>query len=325
MLFQKGNPLEYDMPAPFSRRDRKITLATGHVSQSTELGPYYIDMRPVLPYYSGFNYGQFDDKGVPMCGFGSFAEYRPVNIAQYGFILHDIYWHNKKNKEAFEIMQLCFRWFENNKIIKKETVYWATPTPIKKYNLEGGYASSMAQGEVISFYLRMFQLTGDVSILETAKQAYEFLKFDVSQGGVRFVDKDGNLWLEEYPSKKPSMVLNGFIYAIFGLFDLYRVTGENEIKKEFDACIKTLKENIPKYDLGFWTIYDQYSKDLVSLYYQKNVYVPQLAVLYTITGDPFFLKFKNKWEKMITPGNLMFVEVMYRIRPRWQKFLNFLK
>jgi hypothetical protein len=174
----------------------------------------------------------------------------------------------------------------------------------------------MAQGEAISLYLRLYQALGRPGLLDTAMKSYVFMTRSTSNGGVRRYDEQGNLWFEEYPSNPPSYVLNGFIYAVFGLYDLYRVTGDPRVKADIDACIDTLVRKLPSYDSGYWSNYDLQKRELVRYYYQKNVHVPQLAVLYELTREPLFRKYKNRWQKQLSPLNFLFVRIMYRVRPR---------
>ena len=89
------------------------------------------------------------------------------------------------------------------------------------------------------------------------------------------------------------------------------------VKKNIDLCINTLKKNIHKYDAGFWSRYDLLKHELVRYYYQKNVHVPQLEVLYKLTKEPLFLKYKQKWENNLSPINYLFVKLMYRIEYRF--------
>ena len=145
------------------------------------------------------------------------------------------------------------------------------------------------------------------------------MHFDVKDGGVRRYDNDGNLWLEEYPTNEPSLVLNGFIYALFGLYDLFRVTNLERVKEDIDLCVKTLRENISKYDTGYWSLYDQLHGELVKYYYQKNVHVPQLEALYDLTREDIFNHYAVKWKKTVTPVNFAFVQIMYRVLPRYRK------
>ena len=179
----------------------------------------------------------------------------------------------------------------------------------------------MTQGEVISFYLRMYQITNNQALLDTALSAYDFLKIEYKDGGTRRYDENGYLGLEEYPSVSPSYVLNGFIYALFGLYDLARVSKNEEVKSDVENSIESLKNNISKYDVGYWSVYDRQKQELVKVYYQKNVHIPQMEALYQLTNLDVFKHYKNKWEKNLNPINILFVNLMYRIRPRIRKLL----
>jgi len=297
--------------------NKKIKLNVGTVSLAEELGSYYIDMRPAIIHYTDNIWGgKFDENGVPLCGSVDGFIYFPINIAQYGFILH-AEWLETKSENTLITLKNCINVLESLKSEKNGTFVWHHNHYEAKYKIDSPWASAMAQGEVISFYLRMYQILKNAFLLDTAIKAYEFLKFDYKDGGVRRIDNNGYLWFEEYPSNPPSYVLNGFIYTIFGLYDLYRVTQRTDVKKDIDLCIETLKSNLHKFDAGYWSYYDLLKKELVRYYYQKNVHVPQLEVLYLLTNEPVFDKYKRKWEKTVTPINYLFVQIMYRVKYRF--------
>ncbi len=305
---------------------KKITLSLGTVSLEKELGCYYIDMRPAIVHYTNNIYnGRFDENGVPQVGVGNGKfEYFSINIAQYCFMLHADYLETGDTKKM-EILEKCISKIEEIKVVKDDCAIWYHSHD-NRYNLPSKWASAMAQGELISLYLRLYQIKHDESYLNTAIQSYNFLKkYEVKDGGARRYDDNGDLWFEEYPSNPPSYVLNGFIYTIFGLFDLYRVTGRQDVKQDIDACIKTLKNNLHKFDSGYWSNYDLLYKELVRYYYQKNVHVPQMQILYQLTGEEIFRKYAVKWEKNICGINYMFVKIMYRVRPRLQKIIKKIK
>ncbi|MBA3900372.1 MAG: hypothetical protein H0X62_09220 [Bacteroidetes bacterium] len=305
--------------------DKKIKLNLGTVSLAKELGTYYIDMRPAIIHYTENIWGgKFDEQGVPMISIKKKHIYFPINIAQYGFMLHAD-WLISKDDSILETLKNCLNSLEREKTETEDTCVWWHHENNIRYGIQAPWASAMAQGEVISFYLRMYQILNQEHLLNTAIKAYNFLKIDFKANGVRRYDNNGDLWFEEYPSEKPSFVLNGFIYAIFGLYDLYRVTGMQDVKDDIDACITTLKNNIEKFNVGYWSLYDLQKKELVRYYYQKNVHVPQMEVLYLLTQEPVFLKYKEKWEKQITPLNFLFVKLMYRIKPRLQKLKQMAK
>lgn len=303
---------------------KNITLGLGCVSWNKELGPYYIDMCPAEVHYTSNLYGGgFDKNGVPMTMAKNAPQYFITNIAQYCFILHAQYCA-QKDESKHENLRNCMAVLEQEKIEDGDNAYWAQKYYCERYHIPAPWVSSMAIGEAISIYLRMYQLENNPSYLQTAEKAYSFLKKTYEEGGVRRYDENGYLWFEEYPSNPPSYVLNGFIYTLFGLIDLYRVTQRLDVKSDIDECFKTLKDNLHRFDSGYWSNYDLRYKELVRYYYQKNVHVPQMEILYKLTGEPIFLHYKNKWEKNITALNYLFVKIMYRVRPRMQRLKKML-
>lgn len=299
---------------------KKIRLKTGTVSLSQNLGTYFIDMRPAIIHYDNNIWGGiYDNNGVPMCrdSKGNLF-YSPVNVLQYGLILHAMFDENQ-NSKTLQTLKQCIHVLDQIKSEKDDHCVWYYHQMEERYHIHPPWASAMAQGEAISLYLRMYQLEKNEAYIETAVKSYNYLKLDYSNGGVRRLDQDGNLWFEEYPSEKPSFVLNGFIYTIFGLYDLFRVTQDTGVKSDIEACIDTLKMNLHKYDVGYWSVYDLLKRELVHYYYQKNVHVLQLEILAELTGEPIFMKYKNKWEKTLNPMNYLFVQFMYRLQPRIQR------
>ena len=295
---------------------RDITLPLGHVSTAETLGAYYIDMRPALVHYTDNLYGgSFDENGVPMTAGSEGPLYSPVNIAQYGFMLHAD-WLETGSAETMATLERCLAVLEELKTEDERHCVWWHGYRDRRYDIEPPWASAMAQGELVSLYLRLWQALARPSLLETASKAYRFMQVPIEAGGIRRWDERGNLWLEEYPSREPSLVLNGFIYALLGLYDLYRVGREPEVQQDINMCIDTLLARLPEFDSGYWSLYDLQKRELVRYYYQKNVHVPQMAVLAALTGNEVFATYKERWERQITPLNYLRVRVMYRLRPR---------
>lgn len=298
---------------------KDITLGLGNVSLSENLGAYYIDMRPAIVHYTDNLYGgSFDANGVPMNTVAEGREYLPVTIAQYGFMLHAD-WLESGSAETMATLEHCLAVLEELKDEDDQRCVWWHRHYEERYGIEPPWASAMAQGELISLYLRLGQALERPGLMNTARKAYRFMQVPVEEGGVRRRDERGYLWLEEYPSKQPSLVLNGFIYALFGLYDLYRVSGDENVKRDIDACIETLVARLPDFDSGYWSNYDLQKRELVRYYYQQNVHVPQLAVLEGLTGDPVFTHYRQRWERQLTRLNYLRVQIMYRVRPRMNR------
>jgi hypothetical protein len=299
---------------------KDIVLPLGDTTLNEKLGVYYIDMRPSIVHYTESIYdGTFDENNVPMCGDGKGGfYYSVVNICQYCFIIHAQYLDNEKDNEL-RILKNCLDKLESLKYEDDLIAKWDINYFNSRYKLSPPWVSAMDCGEVLSFYLRMYQILNDENLLSTSKKIFNFLKIDARNGGVRRIDENGCLWFEEYPSNPPSYVLNGFIYTIFGLFDLYRVSKDLEVKKDIDECINTLKKNLYRFDAGYWSNYDLLHKELVRYYYQKNVHVPQLDVLFKLTGESIFDYYRKKWNSNLTFVNFLFVKIMYRVKPRLLK------
>lgn len=294
-----------------------IQIHCANFNSSSQLGAYYLNMEEAFEQYDNGVFGDFDEQGIPMVGWGKQAIYSSVNIAQYGFILHDK-WLKNPIDEYLQVLTSCL-----NKLIELEShegelIFWRENYSSERYNLSANWASAMASGECLSFYLRMYQITNNSVLLEKAKKIINGFDIPTSKNGIVYYDKDGDLWLEEYPSKPASRVLNGYIYALLGLVDYYRVTEDSRVKEKIDACFITLEKNISLFDAGYWSYYDLYYKELVKYYYQKNVHVPLLEVLYKLSGKKIFKHYAKKWKKNTHPLNTFFVQIMYRVWPRWQ-------
>jgi uncharacterized protein YyaL (SSP411 family) len=156
----------------------------------------------------------------------------------------------------------------------------------------------MAQGLAISVLLRAYQLTGDKKYFESAEKAYKVFEVDIVDGGVRFVDEEDNAWIEEYAILPPPHVLNGFIFALFGIYDFYRVTKDENVLKLFDKEIKTLEKNIHKYDTGYWSLYNLLDKNPATKSYHE-LHIKQLNVLYKLTNRMIFNEYAMRWEKYL--------------------------
>lgn len=298
-----------------------LTLPLGHVSSERKLGKFYQDFTQAMCHFEDNYFGEFDDKGIPMSGFGDEAVYNQIYIVQYGIIAHDLVVEGKDVELNKKRLKVCVRWLVENEEEHLGTAIWRNHFPNPRYGLESGWISGMYQGQIISLLLRYNQMFGeDEAMLKRAFSIFHSLDISYEDGGVKRYDKNGLLWFEEYPSKEPSFVLNGFIYTVLGLYDLWRVTQDPEVKKVIDSCVKTLKESIHLYDSGYWSVYDQSKKELATRYYHQNIHIPLMEVLHSLTGEEIFDSYHKRWKKQLNSGFSRFwVKVMYRIQPRIRK------
>ena len=128
------------------------------------------------------------------------------------------------------------------------------------------------------------------------------------QNNCIYVDEQGDTWIEEYPLAKPACILNGFIYALFGVFDFYKKTGNDEAKKLWVKGITTLKHNLEKYNLGCWSRYDLFDGMPATPFY-NTVHVKQLNALFDITADQFFKEYSNRWDTVSCPLKIRIIRI----------------
>ena len=296
--------------------DNSLNLGVGNISNEPFLGEYYQDISPSVVHITRGIFASLDENGIPYCINGNQKKYAPVITIQYGLICYDLLLRNINVEKNSEIIKKCLNWLDDNKEEFKDSIVWRSDAN-SQYNLPEGWISGMYQGQAISLYLRAYQLYNDESYLITAEKIYNSFKYDYNEGGFKRVDKQGCVWFEEYPSATPSYVLNGHIYSIFGILDLYRVTKREEIKELWDSCVHALEVNLPKYDVWYWSVYDQLKEQLVSYYYQKNVHIPLMKIMYLLTSKEIFNKYAVKWERNLNnPVHNFIVKIMYRVQPR---------
>ncbi|XP_034839949.1 D-glucuronyl C5-epimerase [Maniola hyperantus] len=171
-------------------------------------------------------------------------------------------------------------------------------------DLRPGWHSAMSQGHAISVLSRAYHRSGDASYLRAAQRALYLLDVPSHSGGVKAMWMDKYLWYEEYPTKPPLFVLNGFIYTLLGLYDLHVIEGENSIslaKKMFEDGMISLKALLPLFDTGSGSFYDLRHFTLgvspnIARWDYHATHVNQLYLLAGLDPDPILINTAKRWE-----------------------------
>lgn len=272
-------------------------------------GDYDININQVKDYYLDFSTKadyttKFDRNGVMMLDYkGKLGvRYNPCAIAQYGLGLLSCYLSAKKKLFLDNAITQAKWLVENLKIDKNGIGRWVYDkkfTTNSEGNLFPDFVSSIAQGQGISFLLRIYIITKERCFAETAKAAFKLFFIDVHQHGVQNRDEQGNIYLEEWPTDRVSCILDGFMYAIFGVYDYWKIMEEAEAENLFWQCIQTLKIILPAFDLGYWSRMDMYiqKRKLPASAFYHNVHIHQLKALYLLTKEELFLEYSQRWKK----------------------------
>lgn len=212
--------------------------------------------------------------------------YFSIGIFQYGLGSYDLYLQTKDNLYIKKLLS-CAEWAIEN---QQSNGGWIT---FEYDNREQPY-SSMAQGEGISLLIRAYIATGENKYLDCAHKAKDFMLLSLNNGGTTRYDGQ-DVYLLEYTYD--SVVLNGWIFSLWGLYDYCLFFDDTETKKVLDATLETLKKKLPDFDIGYWSKYDD-GKRITSPFYHR-LHIAQLKVMYDLTGDAIYKEYADKWEKYL--------------------------
>lgn len=157
---------------------------------------------------------------------------------------------------------------------------WVHKRPfVHTFPLKPPWLSGMAQGEAASLLVRVFLETGVERYAEAARRALLPLALDVVDGGVRAL-LGGRSFPEEYPTVPSSFVLNGGMFAMWGLYDVGVGLGDPDVLGAFHEAVDTLAENLHRWDLGYWSRYDLFPHPVpnVASSFYHNLHVKQLQI-----------------------------------------------
>lgn len=244
-----------------------------------------------------------DDQGVILLDYkGALGlQYNPNAIAQLALGYYDEILSDKDYCKEFYTQASYF--LNNGRTIKDDVLLWEYNFPFENREYqEAPWRSALAQGQGISVCLRAYRISQNEGYLEAAKKAFNSFRYLACEhpGGV-LADSRGYSWLEEYIFNPPNHVLNGFVWALWGVRDYAIFFNDKYACKLWDTCIKTLHDNLCHYDAGFWTSYDlahlngiEYPVMPASVYYQR-LHCVQMEAMYRLTGENIFKYFAEKW------------------------------
>lgn len=274
---------------------------------------YYLDFSAKLNYK-----GPFDQFGRPLLDYKGKVgiQYNPCAIAQYG--LGALYEFGKSgSKRSLEISLSMSDWLTEHitYVADGNRLYvWLYDFDLDAYEIKAPWQSALSQGQGISLLSRMHAITGNRKYLDTALRAFQSFLIDVEKGGVRRAIDSGVVF-EEAPTRRLSCILDGFIFSLLGLSDLYIFQHQAIAFHEMNHAIETLERILPQYEMRFWSradLYNERPKMIASPFYHK-LHIQQLKVLYRITNKDVFKIYSDRWNEYATNRLYFFAAMIYKI------------
>jgi hypothetical protein len=243
----------------------------------------------------------FDSNGIPKVYYPKLkaAFYNPVRIASHANWLYRQGNNPEKGGDNFKTFLKYADWLKDNlKIMHYQGrtygiweyhFYWET------YHLAPPWRSGMAQGAGLNALGHAYLITKDIRYLSAAKYALNAFLIDVKNGGVTYQDTEEDWWIEEYigADGRQSRVLNGAIYALLGVYEFWKSTGDEVAFEVYRKGLNGIRKQLPKYDMGWWSYYDAIGSIATSKYHQ--VHIELTRDLFEISREEIFLRYSERW------------------------------
>ena len=162
--------------------------------------------------------------------------------------------------------------------------------------------SGMAQGQALSLFVRLYEQTGDERWRTAADGTWaSFLQHRDGALPWQTMVEDGFLFFEEYAGNQPPLlVFNGHVFALFGLYDYWRLTRDETTRLYMDGAATTAIHIMPRIrvpgGVSYYCVQDPYCQ---SPLWQNTAYHVihswQLDTLARLTTDDRF----SEWARLL--------------------------
>jgi heparosan-N-sulfate-glucuronate 5-epimerase len=250
---------------------------------------YYNDMRDIA-----------GDRGPPRTALAAFksmtAERRrahPIGIAQFGLGAWQL---AAVDARWLEVVSVVSEWIASE-LDSEGRIAFGFAFP-HTYRLEPPWYSAMAQGEAASLLVRAADSLDRAEFAHAAQCSVSPLLSPTSP--VVAVTDYGPV-LQEYPTDPPAHVLNGWIFALWGLYDVATAGGERarDARDAFSDGVEALVARLRLYDTGWnWSRYDLFPHPIVhvtSPFYHR-LHIEQLRAMHDLDSRPVFAETADRWE-----------------------------
>jgi hypothetical protein len=253
-----------------------------------------------------------DSRGVPVVTRNGESYYNPVTLAQFALKLHGL----GEEKRFLNVARVLLESQGANGALGYPFAYSHYLCPTRPFPV--GWVSGMAQGQALSVFARAYVLSGDTAFLQAGERAFEVLQRLTSEGGCRTdagrLDSalSNFIFFEEYPTEPQSYTLNGFLFAIIGIYDwswLNSFVGGKSCAAEdcFRSCVNTVGVLLPYFDINGFSVYDlgyiTFKSNKKFSFKYHACHVMQLHALNSLVENDVLKHYESKWTCALTKRN----------------------
>lgn len=258
------------------------------------IGRYYVEWDPGNGIFGeDWSTASRDANGVLLTG----SHYHPIRIAQFALHRYGV-WMQSGDPGANADFLAQAEWLRENQQSSGIAGLYRFAFSWDKYGAEPGWWSAMAQGEAISVLLRAEHVAPGNGYGDAAVRASVPFAYDIERGGVVW-RKGSDVFFEEIANEHAPHVLNGCIFALWGIWELRERSGSGWLDPLIERCVSTLERWIPRFDTGWWTLYSLFNasnghRHVATLKYHQ-FHVAQMRVLAQMFGIPAFEQAAARW------------------------------
>ena len=108
----------------------------------------------------------------------------------------------------------------------------------------------------------------------------------------------GDVWIEEYIVDPPSHILNGFIWALWGVYDYAHWIGSHRGVAICGRVRRDARAPARDFDTGWWSLYEARdgSREMLASRYYHTLHITQLRVMHRLTGIDVFAACADRFQ-----------------------------
>jgi hypothetical protein len=186
-------------------------------------------------------------------------------------------------------------------VISRNAMYFPYPFDFKRHGVTADtmvapWYSAMAQGQALTLFVRLHEITANAAYLTAAASTFNSF-LNLKAPGVPwtvFIDGTGHLWFEEYAKdpRVPDRTYNGQTFAIYGVWDYYRLTQSADALQLLRGGLTTVAHYFPGIRAPGWISRYCAQHGVQDPFYHQAV-LRQLLKLYTMTGAVEFARYSD--------------------------------
>lgn len=285
-----------------------------HITQKldSKLDHYYLNFSKSELLKGGSQKFSFDEHGIPLIphylkGDKQGKHYYPISIGQFALAEYHEYLNTNSDESLKSFIRMS-DWLVEN---QNDDGFWYSNTDMSKFKLSSPWVSAMAQGRSISVLVRAYAETLNSKYLDACKKALNTFDPDFKTSKIVTILDNGDYFYQEYPGDVNSFVLNGAVFALWGVFDFYNFTGDEKAFALFNKGVDGVISKLNGYDLGYWSCYDLYHVSNKSpiintcTAHYHNIHIKQMEVMYQISGRNEFKSIHDHWKLKENKINLL--------------------